>query len=63
MQGDIERAWAMNWGFCILSVAVVWALVTLSRLLSLLWISLAPRGKGLSVKLGGLSLGDILGPL
>lgn len=36
--------------------------VTLSKLLSLFWTSLAPSG-GLSVKLGQRSLGDFLGSL
>lgn len=55
-----DLAWELG-GLCFPSVSGMGSM-TLSKLLSLFWTSLAPRG-GLSVKLGRRSLGDFLGSL
>lgn len=63
MQGAMERAWAGNLGVWVLSVALLWVLVTVDRLLSLLWTYLASMGGVLYLKLEGLSLRNLMGPL
>lgn len=49
----ISFLWAGNLGVWVLNVALVWAPVTLSRLLALLWNYLPPMAGCLSLKLGG----------